>query len=92
MQTTIEMAPGVTSTTTKLLIGNLPESIRPAALKDIFSPIGIVLSISIVGNGFAIVEMSAPDADSAVIQLRGRRIDGHAMMLDEINPRTPSRY
>ena len=85
MQTTIE-------TTKKLLAGNLPESTRPATLKDIFSGIGSVLSISMLGHGFAFVEMSGEDADSALFQLKGRRIEGQAMTLDEIHPRTPSRY
>jgi len=92
MQGTIESAPDETSTTKKLLVGNLPETTRPATLKNIFSGIGSVLSISILSHGFALVEMSAADADVALIQLRGRRNEGNAMTLDEINPRTPSRY
>jgi len=50
-------------------------------VKDIFTPIGKVLSVSMLGHGFAFVEMTAVDADRAL-----------AMMLDEAHPQTPSRY
>ena len=77
---------------TKLLVGNLPDSTRISAVKDIFAPIGKVLSVSMLGRGFAFVEMSASDADRALTELRGSQIQGRAMMLDEAHPRTSSRY
>ena len=76
----------------KLLVGNLPESTRISAVKDIFTRVGKVLSVSMLGHGFAFVEMPAADADRALTQLRGSPIEGRAMMLDEAHPRIPSRY
>jgi len=93
MQVTAETTTAITtSSIKKLLVGNLPDSTRITALKDIFSPVGKVLSVSMLGHGFAFVEMTSTDADRALTQLRGCRIDGSAMMLDEAHPRTPSRY
>jgi RNA recognition motif-containing protein len=81
-----------TSSVRKLLVGNLPDSTRISAVKDIFSPVGKVLSVSMIGHGFAFVEMTAADADRALTQLSGSQIGGRTMMLDEAHPRTPSRY
>jgi RNA recognition motif-containing protein len=81
-----------TSSVRKLLVGNLPDSTQISAVKDIFSPVGKVLSVSMLGHGFAFVEMTAADADRALTQLSGSQIDGRTMMLDEAHPRTPSRY
>jgi RNA recognition motif-containing protein len=61
-------------------------------VKEIFAPVGKLLSVSMLGHGFAFVEMSAADADRALTQLRGSQIEGRAMMLDEAHPRTSSRY
>jgi RNA recognition motif-containing protein len=80
------------SSVRKLLVGNLPDSARISAVKDIFTPIGKVLSVSMLGHGFAFVEMTADDADRALTQLRGCQIDGRAVMLDEAHPRIPLRY
>ena len=93
MQETVETDAAITtSSIKKLLVGNLPESTRISALTDIFAPVGKVLSVSMLGHGFAFVEMTSTDADRALTELRGSRIDGRAMMLDEAHPRTPSRY
>jgi RNA recognition motif-containing protein len=81
-----------TSAVRKLLVGNLPDSARISAVKEIFAPVGKLLSVSMLGHGFAFVEMSAADADRALTQLRGSQIEGRAMMLDEAHPRTSSRY
>jgi len=82
----------VSTSVTKLLVGNLPDGTRISALKEIFTPVGKVLSVSMLGHGFAFVELTAEDADRALTQLRGSQIDGRAMMLDEAHPRTSSRY
>ena len=78
--------------TKKLLIGNLPDSTPIAAVKDLFSVVGRVLSVAVVRNGFAFVEMTAEDADKARQQLNGHRFNGRAMMIDEAHPRGSSRY
>jgi RNA recognition motif-containing protein len=74
-------------TTKRLLIGNLPDSAQTSAVEDIFKAIGRVLSINLVRNGFAFVEMSSADADQARRQLNGYRFDGRPMMIDEAHPR-----
>jgi len=81
-----------TSSVRKLLVGNLPESTRISAVKEIFTQVGQVLAVSMLGHGFAFVEMIAADADRALTQLRGTQIEGRVMLLDEAHPRTPSRY
>jgi len=92
MQEIVQTASAATSSVRKLLVGNLPDSTRISAVKDLFAAVGKVLSVSMLGHGFAFVEMTAADADRALTQLRGCLIDGRAMMLDEAHPRTPSRY
>jgi hypothetical protein len=92
MHGNLQTASAASSSVRKLLVGNLSDSTRISALKDIFTPVGKVLSVSMLGHGFAFVEMAADDADRALIQLRGCAIDGRTMMLDEAHPRTPSRY
>jgi hypothetical protein len=77
--------------TKKLLIGNLPDSTPTAAVEKIFSVVGKVLSVALVRDGFAFVEMTAADADKARHQLNGHRVNGKAMMIDEAHPRSNSR-
>jgi len=77
--------------TKKLLIGNLPDSVQPSALADVFGRVGKVISVSLLAHGFAFVEMTALDADKALAQLNGHRFDGKAMMIDEAH-RSRSRY
>jgi RNA recognition motif-containing protein len=78
--------------TKKLLIGNLPDSTQTSAVEDLFSVVGRVLSVAVVRNGFAFVEMTAEDADKARHQLNGHRFNGKAMMIDEAHPRNSSRH
>ena len=87
---TIQM-PTATATK-KLLIGNLPDSTQTAAVEDLFKVVGRVLSVAVVRNGFAFVEMTAEDADKARHQLNGHRFNGKAMMIDEAHPRNSSRH
>jgi RNA recognition motif-containing protein len=77
--------------TKKLLIGNLPESTPSKAVETVFSVVGKVLSVAVVRDGFAFVEMTAEDADKARHQLNGHRLNGKAMMIDEAHPRNTSR-
>lgn len=78
--------------TKKLLIGNLSDKTANATLEDIFKAVGKVLSVAVVRNGFAFVEMTSADADKARRQLNGQTVDGKAMMIDEVHPRTASRF
>lgn len=81
-----------TASTKKLLIGNLPESTKTSAVEDIFRVVGKVLSVNMVRNGFAFVEMTAEDADKARHQLNGYRFNGKPMTIDEAHPRHSSRH
>ena len=81
-----------TATTKKLLIANLPEHAAVSSVRDLFNEIGKVLSVSLLTDGFAFVEMTAEDADKALVQLNGYRWDGKTMMIDEAHPRSRSRY
>jgi len=77
-----------TTATKKLLIGNLPDSTQTAAVENLFSVVGRVLSVNVVRNGFAFVEMTSADADKARRQLNGYRFNGRPMTIDEAHPRT----
>jgi len=76
----------------KLLIGNLPESAHSATIEGLFDGVGKVVSVSVLPHGFAFVEMPADDADKALVELKGRRLNGKAVMIDEAHPRRRSRY
>ena len=80
------------TSTKKLLVGNLPDSTQTAAVEGLFSVVGRVLSVAVVGNGFAFVEMTSDDADKARNQLNGYRFNGKAMRIDEAHPRNTSRH
>jgi RNA recognition motif-containing protein len=79
-------------TTKTLLIGNLPENTPSTALAELFRDVGKVLEIALLPHGFAFVEMKAPDADRALVQLNGRRWNGQVVMIDEAHPRRDSKY
>ena len=83
----ISMQTSTAASTKKLLIGNLPESTKTAAVENLFSVVGRVLSVNVVRNGFAFVEMTAEDADKARHQLNGYRFNGKPMTIDEAHPR-----
>jgi RNA recognition motif-containing protein len=72
--------------TKKLLIGNLPESTPSAAVKEVFSGVGRVISVALVSNGFAFVEMTAEDADKARQKLNGYRLNGKTLIIEDAYP------
>ena len=80
------------TTTKKLLVGNLPDSAHTATIQDIFNSVGRVFSVAVLAHGFAFVEMQTDDADKALSQLKGHRLNGKAIILDEAHPRNRSRY
>jgi RNA recognition motif-containing protein len=86
------MQTAAANSTKKLLIGNLPDSTPGNAVETLFSVVGRVLSVNVVRNGFAFVEMTSADADQALRQLNGYRFQGKPMTIDEAHPRRPSRY
>ena len=72
--------------TKKLLVGNLPDSTARSTVESIFRVVGPVLSVNVVRNGFAFVEMTASDADKARVQLNGYRLNGKPVIIDEAHP------
>ena len=77
-----------TTTTKKLLIGNLPDSTKTAAVENLFSVVGRVLSVNVVRNGFAFVEMSnTEEADRAIAGLNGADFQGRALNVNEARPK-----
>lgn len=87
----ISMQMATATATKKLLVGNLSESTKTTAVENVFKVVGRVLSINVVRNGFAFVEMTAADADRARHQLNGYRLDGKPMTIDEAHPRPSTR-
>ena len=77
--------------TKKLLIGNLPDSTQRSAVESLFRVVGPVISVNIIRNGFAFVEMTASDADKARVQLNGYRLNGKPLNIDEAHPQKSSR-
>jgi RNA recognition motif-containing protein len=86
------MQTATANSTKKLLIGNLPDSTPGDAVENLFSVVGRVLSVNVVRNGFAFVEMTSADADAARRQLNGYRFQGKPMTIDEAHPRRHSRH
>lgn len=82
----------------KIYVGNLPWSTDEAALRDIFSSVGEVLSAAVISDretgrsrGFGFIEMDDADADKAIAELNGREIDGRALRVNEARER-PNRF
>lgn len=83
----------------KLYVGNLPYSVNDAALADLFSEHGQVLSASVVldrqtgrSRGFGFVEMEDSDALAAIEAMHGQQIDGRALTVNEAKPRENRGY
>ena len=80
----------------KLYVGNLSYQMTEDGLKDIFSPIGEVLSAKIItdaatgrSKGFGFVEMASDeDADKAIAQLNGTTVQDRALNVSEARPQT----
>ena len=80
----------------KLYVGNLSYQMTEDGLKDIFSPIGEVLSAKIItdaatgrSKGFGFVEMASDeDADKAIAELNGTTVQDRALNVSEARPQT----
>jgi RNA recognition motif-containing protein len=78
----------------KLYIGNLPYSITETALREMFTPVGVVDSVSIITDrdtgrpkGFAFVEMTDDDAaKQAISQINGKTLDNRSITVAEARP------
>jgi RNA recognition motif-containing protein len=79
----------------KLYVGNLNRRTTAATLLDLFGAIGEVVSVKLVtdcmtgrSRGFAFVKMAnKDDAQRAIDQLNGRRIDGKNIKVAAKRPR-----
>jgi len=78
----------------KLYVGNIPWTATEETLKDYFSAIGEVKSVSIItdretgkSRGFCFVEME--NADEAITQLNGKDMGGRALKINEAREREP---
>lgn len=74
----------------KLYVGNLPSSTSTKDLEDLFTPYGDVTSARVsttqhggYPRGFGYVEMVRPNAERAVSELHGQRIDFMILQVSE---------
>jgi RNA recognition motif-containing protein len=74
----------------KLYVGNLPSSTSTKDLEDLFAPYGDVTSARVMTTqhsghprGFGYVEMVRQNAERAVSELHGRRIDLMVLRVSE---------
>ena len=78
----------------KLYIGNLPYSVTETTLREMFTPVGVVDSVSIITDrdtgqpkGFAFVEMTDDDAaKQAISQINGKTLDNRSITVAEARP------
>ena len=77
----------------KLYVGNLSYNTHEEDLREAFSKIGEVLSITLIvdqatgrSKGFGFVEMASEDAArSAMAALNGKEVDGRQLKVNEAN-------
>jgi cold-inducible RNA-binding protein len=81
----------------KLYIGNLPYSVTDTALREMFTPLGEVSSVSVITDrdtgrpkGFAFVEMADDAAATqAISQVNGKTLDNRTITVAEARPQAP---
>ena len=81
----------------KLYIGNLPYSVTDTALREMFSPLGEVSSVSVITDrdtgrpkGFAFVEMvDDAAATQAISQVNGKTLENRTITVAEARPQAP---
>ncbi len=79
---------------TKLYVGNLPWSASEDDIRELFSSIGVIESVSLItdretgrSRGFAFVEMDRADANKAISQLNGQDFGGRPLRVNEAQDR-----
>lgn len=83
----------------KLYVGNLSYQMTEQELRDIFSPIGEVVSAKIItdaatgrSKGFGFVEMASDEeADKAIAELNGSNVMDRPVTVNEARPQTAGR-
>lgn len=84
---------------TKIYVGNLSYDTTEDQIRELFTAIGEVESVSLIidrhsgrSKGFAFVEMpKEEEAKTAISQLNGQQIDGRTMSVSEARPREDRR-
>jgi cold-inducible RNA-binding protein len=79
----------------KLYVGNLPYSVSEQQIKDLFSQVGEVGTVSLItdretgrAKGFGFVEMVTEEGAAAAIEkFNGYDMDGRALTVNEARPR-----
>lgn len=84
--------------TKRIYVGNLPFSATDDQVRELFSPYGDVVSVSLITDretgrprGFGFVEMNDGEADDAISALDGESMDGRPLRINEARPREPRR-
>ncbi len=80
---------------TRLFVGNLSYQTTEEGLRQLFSAVANVTSVSLISErdsgrskGFAFVEMASPeDAQKAIDALNGKDLDGRTIRVDLARPR-----
>jgi RNA recognition motif-containing protein len=80
----------------KLYVGNLSYTITEDGIRDVFAPLGEVLSVKIItdaatgrSKGFGFVEMANDEeADKAITSLNGTTVMDRAINVSEARPQT----
>jgi cold-inducible RNA-binding protein len=79
----------------KLYVGNLSYTTHDEDLREAFSKIGEVLSVTLItdqatgrSKGFGFVEMSDEDADKAISSLNGTTFMERTITVNEARPKT----
>ncbi len=80
---------------TRLFVGNLSYQTTEEELRQLFSGVANVSSVSLISErdtgrskGFAFVEMASPeDAQKAIDELNGKSLDGRTIRVDLARPR-----
>jgi cold-inducible RNA-binding protein len=78
----------------KLFVGGLPYALTDDQLRELFAPVGEVVSAKVIvdrdtnrSKGFGFVEMSSDDeAKAAVDQLNGKEVEGRSINVSEARP------
>lgn len=77
-----------------IYVGNLPWSADDAALSELFSDHGEVISARVItdrdtgrSRGFGFVEMDEASADAAINALNGKDMGGRPLKVNEAQPR-----
>jgi RNA recognition motif-containing protein len=81
----------------KLFVGNLPFQTTEDELRDLFSQVDAVETVTVMrdqmtgrARGFAFVEMSTDDgAQKAIDQLNNTQLGGRTLAINEARPKAP---